>query len=121
VVSATIEYETRINEAKGYANDLIPRARGEAAVHILSAQAEKIAAANRAAGDTELFNCVRESYQRAPQVIRTRLSIEAAEGVLPGREKIIVPANASSGAMELFMTASPGRPPQPSLDKGEEP
>jgi len=111
VVSATIEYETKINEARGYANDLIPRARGEAFVNVLSAEAEKNAARNRAAGDVKRFNYVLEAYGTAPEVTRIRLGIEAAESALPGREKIILPAAASSGAVELIMTVNPGRTP----------
>ncbi len=109
VVSATIEYETRINEARGYLNDLIPRARGEAAVNVAAAEAERAGARARAAGDAVRFDLVRQAHALAPEVSRIRLRIEAAERILPGREKIIVPARASSGAVELFMTADPGR------------
>ncbi|HUT54315.1 MAG TPA: SPFH domain-containing protein [bacterium] len=109
VVSATIEYETRINEARGYANDLIPRARGEAVVNVASAEAERAGARSRASGDAARFEFVRQAHALAPEVSRIRLRIEAAERILPGREKIIVPAKAFSGSIELFMTATPGR------------
>jgi membrane protease subunit HflK len=109
VVSAAIEYETKINVAKGYKNDLIPRARGEAAVEVVSAEAERTAVKNRAAGDAEHYRSIHKAYAAAPKVMRTRLRIETAEEVLPGREKIMVPAEATSGAIELLMTADPGR------------
>jgi membrane protease subunit HflK len=102
VVSATIEYETKLNQARGYANDLIPRARGDAAFRVLSAEAERLAGRNRAAGDIELFNGLLAAYRLSPATTRIRLKIETAESVLPGREKIIVPADAVSGAVELF-------------------
>jgi membrane protease subunit HflK len=109
VVSAAIEYETKINVAKGYKNELIPRARGEAAVEVVSAEAERTAVRSRAAGDAEHYRSVHEAYLASPTVMRMRLRIETAEDVLPGREKILIPAEATSGAVELLMTADPGR------------
>ena len=58
--------------------------------------------------DAEHFRHVRQAYSEAPQASRFRLRLEAAEEVLPGREKIIVPAGAASDAIELFMTVEPG-------------
>jgi membrane protease subunit HflK len=104
VVSATIEYETKMNQARGYANDLIPRARGNATLRIVAAEAERLAGINHAVGDVQHFVGVRKAYGASPPITRIRLKIETAEGVLPGRDKIIVPANAVSGAIELFTT-----------------
>jgi len=111
VVSATIEYETLINEAAGYKNDLIPRARGEAARKELDAGAEAVSKVNRASGEAERFELTLEAYRAGPMVYRIRRTIETAEEVLPGREKIILPPGAGSGDIELFMTANPGRLP----------
>ncbi len=111
VVSATIEYETKINEANGYANDLIPRAEGEFETLVNAAAAEAGAGMYRARGDVEIFKRLAEAEAKSPGVMKTRLAIESAERVLPNREKIVVPPEAASGSIELFMTVDPGKSP----------
>jgi membrane protease subunit HflK len=121
VVSATVEYETKINEARGYANDLIPRARGEAVSRVLSAKAERIAGRNRARGDAGLFNGVREAYRASPEVARVRFKVETAERVLPGRQKVLVPGGAVPGAIELFAPINSGPAPSTGKSGGNRP
>jgi len=90
VVRAKADKERFMEEAEGYARDVVPRARGEAAAAIHAATAfreERIALAR---GDAERFLKILEEYRMAPTVTRQRLYLEMIERVLPGTEKIII-------------------------------
>lgn len=90
VVRAEADKERLEREAEGYALDIVPRARGEAAAVIHAATAfreERIALAE---GDAERFLLILEEYRMAPAVTRQRLYLETIERVLAGTEKFII-------------------------------
>jgi membrane protease subunit HflK len=103
VVIATVDYETYINEAHGYANGLLPRARGQAAVMRSEAAAKKKRKVLIGKGERERFFKTWEEYRRTPELTKRRLLLESAEGILPGREKYIVPPEAAEGALDLLL------------------
>jgi membrane protease subunit HflK len=107
VVIATVDYETYINEAHGYANDLLPRARGQAEVMRSDAAAKRNERVLIGRGERERFFKTWEEYRRAPQLTRRRLLLERFETILAGREKYIVPPEAADGAVDLLMILSP--------------
>jgi modulator of FtsH protease HflK len=111
VVSAMIEYETRVNEAIGYANDRIPRAHGKYEKEVNAAMADAFKAVRTASGDVIVYSKLLDEYQGSQEVTRSRLRLEMAENVFFGREKIIIPEEASSDAFELYWTVDPGRVP----------
>ena len=82
-----------MNEAQGYANDLLPRARGEAAQLRASAEGYKESKVNRAAGDAARFAQVAAEYDKAPEVTSKRAYVEAMEVILPTIRKLIVDPN----------------------------
>ncbi|MEW6524505.1 MAG: FtsH protease activity modulator HflK [Bacillota bacterium] len=84
VASAREDRAKLINEAEGYRNDVIPRARGEAEQVIRQAEAYRAERVARAEGETQRFLAMLEEYQKAPGVTRTRLYLEMMEAVLPG-------------------------------------
>lgn len=79
-----------VNEAQGYANDLLPRAHGEAEQMVQAAQAYKAGKINRALGDAARFEEVAAEYAKAPAVTGTRVYTEAMEQILPKLRKLIV-------------------------------
>jgi modulator of FtsH protease HflK len=87
-----------VNEAQGYANDLLPRAHGEAEQMGQAAQAYKEGKVNRAMGDAARFDQVAAQYAKAPEVTATRVYTEAMEQILPQLHKLIVD---SSGNLDL--------------------
>jgi membrane protease subunit HflK len=91
VVRAREEKEQKINTAKGYAADKIPKARGEAQKVLRAAEAYKTARIERAAGDAAKFQAVLAEYLKAKDVTRRRLHLETLEAIL-GRlhKKVIV-------------------------------
>lgn len=107
VISASVDYETYINEARGYYNDLIPRARGQAMVMTQQANAEKKALALHGKGESQLFLKILSEYQKAPRLTRTRFFLETMDSVLAGKEKYILPPEAARGAVDIFHTNNP--------------
>jgi modulator of FtsH protease HflK len=83
VTDAMADRERSRNEARMYANNLIPKARGEATVVVSEARAYKQQRISAAAGNTDRFLAVLEEYQKAPEITRSRLYLEAMERILP--------------------------------------
>ena len=91
VASAKEDKNRMINQAEGYRNDIIPKARGEAQAEIREAEGYKEARIARAEGDVSKFNSVLKEYRKSKEVTETRMFLETAEEILSNREKIIVP------------------------------
>lgn len=88
-------------EAQKYANDLLPRARGEAARRTQGAEAYKAEAIARAEGEAARFTQLLDAYAKAPGVTRERLYLETMEEVLGSTSKVIVTAKGSNNMMVL--------------------
>jgi len=82
-----------VNEAQGYANDLLPRAHGQAEQMEQAAQAYKEGKVNRTMGEAARFDAVAAEYAKAPEVTSTRVYVEAMEQILPRLRKLIVDSN----------------------------
>lgn len=98
VAGARADSARIVNEAHGYANDLIPRARGEAEQMSAEAHAYRMRKANEAAGDASRFTQVAGEFSRASEVNGRRLYLEAMEEILPGLRKLVVD---KSGNLDL--------------------
>ena len=90
VISAQQDRERMINEALGYANDVVPKARGQAAQIINEAQGYREAKVREAEGTAQRFVAVYEEYAKAKDVTRQRLYIETMEEILPRANKVIL-------------------------------
>jgi modulator of FtsH protease HflK len=90
VISAQQDKERLINEATGYANDVVPRARGAAAQMLNEAEGYREAKTRDAAGVAQRFTALQEEYAKAKDVTRRRLYLETMETILPGMHKIIL-------------------------------
>ena len=102
VVRAKEDRERTINEADAYKEDILPKARGEAAQVTQAAQAFKAAEIAKAEGETARFLSVLEEYRKAPDVTRIRLYLEAMEKVLPGITKFIVGPDTGGNLLQLL-------------------
>ena len=100
VVRAWEDRDRMIRQAEGYREDLIPRARGEAAQMVRSAEAYKEQRIIRAEGDAARFLNVLEAYARAKDVTRERLYLETMDRVLPGKEKFILPSQGNDSVVK---------------------
>lgn len=96
VLRARQERDTRINQARAFEADIIPRAEGDAERIKESAEAFRQARIARARGEAEQFKAVLAEYQSSREVTRQRLYLEAMEQVLPGVSKIIISPEAET-------------------------
>lgn len=90
VQTSKADKEKIVNEAEAYQNDILPRARGNAAKIIQEAEgysAEVIAKAN---GDSARFNSIYKQYAVNKNVTGNRLHIEAVESILQNSDKVIM-------------------------------
>ena len=106
VASAKEDKNKMVNQAEGYRNDLIPKARGEAQSMIREAEGYKKARLARAEGDVAKFSAVLKEYRKAKGVTETRMYLETIEEILPNKEKIIVP-DAKSGNLINLLNLKP--------------
>jgi membrane protease subunit HflK len=83
VNEARQDRERTINQAQEQANREIPRARGEATRTITEAEGYAVERINRANGEATRFRAILAEYQRAPEVTRRRLYLEAMGTILP--------------------------------------
>jgi membrane protease subunit HflK len=89
------EREQMINLANGEYNKVIPRARGEAQRRRSEAEGYALKRVNEAEGDVARFRALLEQYEKAPEVTRRRLYLEALGEVLPALGgKVILDADA---------------------------
>ncbi|MBF0589552.1 MAG: FtsH protease activity modulator HflK [Magnetococcales bacterium] len=106
VASAREDRERAINEAQGYSNDILPKAKGEAERRIRKAEGYKEAKVARATGDANRFLAMLEEYKKAKHVTRQRLYLETMEKVLSGSRKVIMDPNVSRGVMPFLPLGS---------------
>ena len=99
VQAARADMERSKNEAEAYANDVIPRARGEAAKILQAAEAYKKEVVAKAEGEASRFLSIYNEYARAKQVTQERMFLETMERVLADINKIIIDKNAGSGVV----------------------
>ncbi len=101
VASAREDKSRFINEADAYRNDLLPKARGQAAVMLNEAEAFKQTRIRGAKGDADRFLSVTAEYKKAKDVTRERLYLEAMESILsnPDLEKIIIDPRAAGNTV----------------------
>lgn len=97
VASAKEDKNRMVNQAEGYRNDIIPKARGEAQAMIREAEGYKKARIARAEGDVAKFSAVLKEYRKSKEVTEIRMYLETAEQILSNREKIIVPSGEAGG------------------------
>jgi membrane protease subunit HflK len=102
VVSAKEDKEKLIQEAQGYKEDIIPKARGEARSIVLEAEGYKEEKVKRAQGDVAKFLAVLQEYEKAKDVTRKRLYLETMEKVLPGIKKFIIDSETGDGLLKLL-------------------
>jgi membrane protease subunit HflK len=78
-----------ISEARAYAAQIVPEARGQAQRVRTVAEGYKTASVVRAQGDGDRFSMVVDAYKAAPDVTRKRLWLETMQEVLGGNRKIV--------------------------------
>ena len=99
VQAARADMERSKNEAEAYSNDVIPRARGEAAKILQAAEAYKKQVVAKAEGEASRFLSIYNEYAKAKVVTQERMFLETMEKVLADINKIIIDKNSGSGVV----------------------
>ncbi len=88
-------------EAEKYANDIVPKARGQREVILQDAEAYRERVIAEAQGDASRFEALLTEYQKAPRVTRDRLYIEAVEQVYGDSAKVLLDTDGSGNLLYL--------------------
>ena len=102
VASAKEDKSKYINEAQGYENDLIPKARGEAVKMTKEAEGYKIERIKKAEGDVAKFNNILTEYKKGGNITQARLYLETMEEILPNMNKVIVDLKENQSLINLL-------------------
>ena len=100
-VKAGQDRERQINEGQAYANAVVPVARGMASRLVQEAEAYKARVVQTAQGDAERFSKVLEQYEKAPQVTRDRMYIDAMSDLYANTKKVLVQTQGASNLLYL--------------------
>ncbi|MGB2782361.1 MAG: FtsH protease activity modulator HflK, partial [Atribacterota bacterium] len=107
VASAKEDKSKYINEAQGYKNDLIPKARGEAVKMTKEAEGYKIERIRKAEGDVAKFNSILTEYKKGEYITQARLYLETMEEILPNMNKVIVDLKENQSLINLLPLGDP--------------
>src|SRR5919198_5854626 len=108
VASASADRENKINEGRAYANNVVPKARGEAQSLVLAAQSYREQRVAEAVGNNSRFLELLAEYAKAPEITRSRLYLEAMEKILPKVKKYVV--DSEQGRQPVNLRLNPARP-----------
>ncbi|MBW1971888.1 MAG: FtsH protease activity modulator HflK [Deltaproteobacteria bacterium] len=106
VASAKEDKNKFINDAYGYRNDLIPKAKGRAAEILNEAMSYKATKIKKAQGDTTRFLKLLSEYEKAKDVTKKRLYIETMQDILPEMDKVIVDTSIGERSYPLLPLSS---------------
>ena len=96
VVKAREDEQRYINEARAYANDIVPKARGASQRIMAEAEAYKSQVVSKSEGEAYRFTQILTEYLKAPVVTKERLYRETLEDVLSSTNKVIVDSSSNS-------------------------
>ncbi len=121
VIKADEDNRSLQNEARAYASQVVPEARGRARRQIEEAMAYRDRVIARAEGETERFEALLTEYQKAPGVTRQRLYLETFQEVLSNTSKVMMDVEGGGGNMiylplDRLMEQQPNQPrPAPNV------
>ena len=104
VADAMADREKTQNEARAYANNLIPRARGEANQTVSNAKNYKQQRIAESIGDTTRFLALLKEYRKAPTVTRTRIYLDSMEEILPKVKLYVIDSQGGRIPINLRVT-----------------
>ena len=100
-IKAREDEQRLVNEAEAYRNDILPKARGGAARLREQSNGYKARVIARAEGEASRFEQLLAEYQRAPEVTRERLYLDAIESVYSNTSKVLIDNDNGNSLMYL--------------------
>lgn len=101
VIKAREDEERVKNEAQAYANAVVPEARGASQRQIEEASAYREQVVANAEGEADRFTKLLTEYDKAPQVTRERLYLDAIQAVYANSSKVMVDVEGGNNMMYL--------------------
>ena len=101
VIKASEDKQSIQNDARRYASQVVPEARGAALRQSEEANAYKDRVIARAQGDTQRFNQLLVEYQKAPKVTRERMYLDAMQDIYGKSSKVLVDVKGGNNMMYL--------------------
>ena len=100
-VKAGQDRERQKNEGQAYANDVIPKAKGNAARLMEESEGYKQRVIENSTGDASRFKQILTEYNKAPGVTRDRLYLDMMQEILTSTNKILVDSKNSNNLLYL--------------------
>ena len=100
-IKAREDNERLKNDAEAYSNDIIPKARGNAARQLEEASGYKARVVAQAEGESKRFSDLLTEYKKAPQVTRDRLYLDTIELVMGSTTKVLVDVDGGNNLLYL--------------------
>ncbi len=116
VIKAREDQERLVNEAQAYFNGVIPEARGMAQRMIEDATAYREKVMVEADGEAQRFEKLLFEYQKAPQVTRERLYLDAMQDVMRNSSKVLVDVEGGNNMLYLPLDKMSRAPSLPAPD-----
>ena len=110
VQRANTDAERMRNEAESYRNDIVPRARGDAASIVAEADGARQASIAASNGQAQRFLSVLKAYNSAKDVTLQRLYLETMQEILTKTPAVILDESLQ-GVLPLLPLPDTGRPP----------
>jgi membrane protease subunit HflK len=98
---ANQDYQRQINLGQAYANDVIPKARGNASRLSAEAAGYKLKVESEATGNASRFEQILAQYNKAPEVTRQRLYLDAQEQIMSSTSKVLVDQKGGNSLLYL--------------------
>jgi len=100
-VKAGQDKERQKNEGQAYANDVIPKARGNASRLLQESDGYKQRVIANAQGDASRFKQVVTEYSKAPKVMRDRMYLDTMQQMLANSSKVLVDQKGGNNLLYL--------------------
>jgi modulator of FtsH protease HflK len=100
-IKAQEDEQRFVNQAQAYVASVIPLARGRAARVFQEAEAYKEQTLLQAQGESSRFLAILAQYNKAPDVMRDRLYLDALEDVYSQSNKILIDVTGSNNLLYL--------------------
>jgi modulator of FtsH protease HflK len=101
VIKASEDSQSIQNDARRYASQVVPEARGGARRQMEEANAYKDRVIARAQGEAQRFEQLLVEYQKSPEVTRKRLYLDTMQEVLANSSKVMIDVEGGNNMMYL--------------------
>ena len=101
VIKAREDKERLVNEAQTYSNGIIPEARGQAQRLIEESNGYLEQVVAEAQGESKRFELLLSEYNKAPEVTRQRIYLDAMEEVMSSSTKVLVDVEGGNNMLYL--------------------